>query len=71
MNKIILLIILTLSVIGCISTNPPTAKQLLNIEKVCIEGHIYFKGNAVYEGYFGLKVDDDGKPIKCTEKVGK
>ena len=32
---------------------------------ICLEGHSYYQRAVGYIGYFALKVDDNGKPIKC------
>jgi len=36
-------------------------------EKICIEGHVYFKREDGHKGYLSIKLSDDGKPIKCGE----
>ena len=32
---------------------------------VCIGGHEYYRANFAYKGFLGIKLNDDGKPIKC------
>jgi len=33
-------------------------------KKVCLEGHVYFYGG-MPGTYLAIKLDDNGKPIKC------
>lgn len=34
-------------------------------EEVCIGGHIYYEGGAYQEWALSIKLDDNGKPVKC------
>jgi len=36
------------------------------MRKVCVEGHVYYKNMAPYNGGIAIKLDDEGKPIKCS-----
>jgi len=42
-----------------------TSAPSFGIEKKCLEGHIYFIVTYYGHGKLALKVDDNGKPIKC------
>lgn len=33
--------------------------------KICIEGHVYHQFNAYTASTYAIKLDDNGKPIKC------
>ena len=39
----------------------------ISVERRCIENHSYYYHNVMYKGGLTLRVDDDGKPIKCTK----
>jgi len=68
MKKYLMLwfVILFLVKCGDIETKTKKQRDLSDIfDKVCIENHIYyFAGN----GYLAIKLDDNGKPIKCGEE---
>lgn len=32
---------------------------------ICLDGHSYYKRSAGYNGYLAIKLDDNGKPVKC------
>ncbi len=42
-------------------TNPSHYKH------ICLEGHTYHVANFMSKIATAIKLDDDGKPIKCTE----
>lgn len=35
-------------------------------EKICIHGHEYWRANFSNKGFLGIRLDDDGKPIACS-----
>jgi hypothetical protein len=37
-------------------------------DKICIEGHVYYKRSMPYQGYLSIKLDDNGKPVKCNNR---
>ncbi len=39
-----------------------------NFNKICLEGHTYWYRSSGHATAFAIKLDDDGKPIKCKEK---
>lgn len=63
MKKIIILIGLCLF-LNCEDTRFST----YYIEEKCIRGHLYYFNNGYNAGGIALKVDDEGRPIKCEEK---
>ena len=38
-----------------------------DFKKICIEEHIYYKASFVSKGFMAIKLDTDGKPIKCVK----
>jgi hypothetical protein len=58
--KILLIAITTFLLAGC--TKNEDGMSFCNYEKICVEGHIYFHG---YKR-LAIKLDDEGKPIKCS-----
>lgn len=32
---------------------------------ICLEGHSYYLKVDVYQGFLSIKLDDNGKPVKC------
>lgn len=55
------------------SCNEPNGRDLSNKEvsdwydKVCIENHIYYEISSGHRASMAIKLDDDGKPVKCDE----
>jgi hypothetical protein len=52
--KTIILLLFICSLIGCGGYN-----------KTCIGGHVYYEKNYMYAGYLAIKLNDNGKPVKC------
>ncbi len=34
---------------------------------LCLDGQVYWYSNNTHEGYLSIKLDDNGKPIKCRD----
>lgn len=68
-----------LSVLACSepAKNPPTivakkefsiwASEGWKIEKICIEGHVYYITPHVEGGGIAPKLNDDGTPVHCQQ----
>lgn len=64
MSKIIFLI--TLLVVGCGEADSWQNTNTGNcLEKVCVEGHVYYQNCGPCNGGMAIQLDDEGKPIKC------
>jgi hypothetical protein len=64
-----------LIIIGCLiffiscDTNDNVAKiENIKIYETCLEGHVYYWSNVYAGKSFAIKLDDNGKPIKCKVK---
>lgn len=44
-------------------------EDIHTIKKICLEGHIYFYTSGLNEGGIAPKLNDDGTPCKCQEKL--
>ena len=36
-----------------------------DFEPVCIHGHTYYRANFGVKAMMGIKLDDEGKPVRC------
>jgi len=52
-----------LIIMSC-NTNSSVIDTTFPVQEICIEGHAYYKTFGQYNG-IALKVNDEGKPIKC------
>ena len=66
MKKYLMLWFVILFLVKCGDIETKRQRDLSsNFDKVCIENHIYyFTGN----GFLAIKLNDDGKPVKCGGK---
>lgn len=71
MEKIgILFLLLLVSIIFITSFNKEGQKQKRKDEKskyvtICLDGHLYFERVELRSRSIAIKLDNDGKPIKC------
>ena len=62
-------LLLAVILVGCSSKNEDGV-TIKEVNKVCIEGHIYFYNyGGQYGGYMSPKFDYDGKLIECSMKA--
>jgi len=59
---IIFIILAGVSIRGCKMGTDPT-----DYESICIEGHVYHTVNFGQKMAVAIKLDDDGRPIKCQQ----
>ena len=38
---------------------------------ICIGGHEYYRANFMNKGFLGIRLNYDGKPIKCDNRLSK
>ena len=50
--------------VGCTQVVDQQGRPVIKPEEHCIGGHTYY-GNPWYKGWAAIKLDDDGKPVKC------
>lgn len=66
MKKLILLSIIASLCYGCAVERPEyKGTTESGFDMICIENHIYYQDDSGYNGYLAIKLDDDGKPVKC------
>lgn len=66
-------LILLLLLVGCKAKVSEDGLNVIDFQKVCIEGNIYFYAyGGQHGGSFGaIKLDQYGKPIKCSMELLK
>jgi hypothetical protein len=71
--RIIIAIVLVFAVCGCIQDKDEFAVRIhpkkisFSFIKICIEGHLYYFADGLYEGGIAPVLTDDGKSVKCEE----
>lgn len=43
----------------------PMNDHTYKYDEVCIGGHVYYQRAVMHQGYLSIKLDDNGKPVKC------
>jgi hypothetical protein len=65
--KSMILFAAILVLVGCVGT-PVKDTDGTFVRQICIEGHIYYTTEGLYQGGIAPKLDDDGKPCDCQPK---
>ena len=69
--KIAGIILVLLATAGCENnecreeSKRPMNDRTSSYEEVCIGGHVYYQRSRGHQGYLSIKLDDNGKPVKC------
>jgi hypothetical protein len=69
--KIAVILLVLLATAGCGNnecreeSKRPMDDHTRFYEEVCIGGHVYYQRSIGYQGYLSIKLDDNGKPVKC------
>ena len=66
-GEIIVLLCLIIFIIGCDNDNIKRITPKNKFDIVCINGHEYYFNKCYGYTALAIKLDDNGKPIKCEE----
>jgi hypothetical protein len=60
-------VICSAALYGCNGDDRTNKDSTDDFDKICIEGHVYYMRTTPYHGYLSIKLDDEGRPIKCNK----
>jgi hypothetical protein len=65
MKKLILsIMLLGLSCVR-VDSNGTEYSSGYSFRKICVEGHTYYFQTVINQGFLAIKLDSDGKPVRC------
>lgn len=65
--KTIILISIAFMFLNCTGRDLTNKDVKNDFNKICVEGHVYYQQREVYGQVIFIKLDDNGKPVKCGE----